>query len=181
MEALRRLVDMLSGGRRPGPEAASELQQGVRIQLRSAFGDGEEIPSRYTCDGEDVSPPLWWEGVPEGTISLALLVDDPGAPLGTWGHWVLFNLPPDVRELPEGVPREQRLPNGALQGRNDLRRTGYQGPCPPRGSHRYRFRLYALDTQLDLGPDARHPQLLEAMKGHVLGWGELVGTYRRAR
>ncbi len=152
----------------------------MRFTLRSpAFQEGGSIPARYTCDGEDLSPPLEWSGVPEGTRSLALVVDDPdapdpAAPKMVWVHWVLYNLPPDSTGLPEGVTA---LPPGTLEGLNDWKRTGWGGPCPPVGRHRYFFRLYALDTELpDLGTPTR-AQLLEAMKGHVLGEAVLMGTY----
>jgi Raf kinase inhibitor-like YbhB/YbcL family protein len=149
----------------------------------SAFGHQGEIPSRYTCEGEDISPPLSWSGPPEGTKSFALVVDDPDAPdprapRMTWVHWVLYNLPSTVRELPEGAT-PAALPTGAKEGQNDWKRTGYGGPCPPIGRHRYFFKLYGLDTVL---PDLRGPtksRLEEAMKGHVLGRAELIGTYEK--
>ena len=149
--------------------------------LSSVFGHDEEIPRRYTCDDADVSPPLAWDGVPEGTRSLALIVDDPdapdpAAPKMTWVHWVLYNLPPDTRALAEAV---RTLPEGTLEGFNDWQRTGYGGPCPPVGRHRYFFKLYALDTLL---PDLDVPKktaLEAAMQGHVLAQADLVGTYQR--
>jgi len=137
------------------------------------------IPPKYTCDGADISPPLQWEAVPEGTGSIALICDDPDAPMGTWVHWVLFNLPADTRELAENVPPDETLPNGARQGITDFRRIGYGGPCPPSGTHRYFFKIYALDTELDLAPGAGKPDLLSAMEGHILGQGELIGKYKR--
>jgi len=145
----------------------------------SAFADGGTIPRRHTCDGDDVSPPLAWSGVPDDAISLALIADDPDAPRGTWVHWVLYNLPAAVTSLPEALPADERLPNGALQGRNDFRRTGYGGPCPPSGTHRYFFKLYALDTMLDLAPGATKQELLQAMDGHVLAEAQLMGRYAR--
>ncbi|HFD79046.1 MAG TPA: YbhB/YbcL family Raf kinase inhibitor-like protein [Gammaproteobacteria bacterium] len=146
-----------------------------------AFGAGEPIPSRYTCEGDDISPPLAWSGVPAGTRSLVLIVDDPdapdpAAPRMTWVHWLVYNLPPDTGGLPEAVT-EAALPAGTGLGINDFKRTRYGGPCPPIGRHRYFFKLYALDTVLpDLGtPDK--PALLAAMEGHVLAETQLMGTY----
>lgn len=146
----------------------------------SAFEEGGAIPSKYTCDGADVSPPLSWAGVPEGTESLALISDDPDAPMGTWVHWVLFNLPPDATELAENIPPGLTLPNGARQGETDFGRIEYGGPCPPGGTHRYYFRLYALDVMLDLDAGATKAELVDAMEGHVLDEGELMGTYKRS-
>jgi Raf kinase inhibitor-like YbhB/YbcL family protein len=147
--------------------------------VSSAFQEGGMIPADYTCDGKDISPPLSWSGVPEQAVTMALICDDPDAPLGTWVHWVLYNLPASVRELPAGVPPDERLANGALQGRNDFRRLGYGGPCPPGGTHRYYFKLYALDKALDLKPGATKKELLKAMEGHVLAEGQLMGRYKR--
>ncbi|MGB8953700.1 MAG: YbhB/YbcL family Raf kinase inhibitor-like protein [Candidatus Aminicenantales bacterium] len=145
----------------------------------SAFLDGEMIPSKFTCDGEDVSPPLAWTSTPDGTESSALIFDDPDAPMGTWVHWVIFNIPANVHELPEGVSKQKELKNGALQGRNDFGNIGYGGPCPPRGTHRYYFKFYAIDTVLNLSPGATKAQLLIAMEGHVLAQGQLMGRYQR--
>lgn len=145
----------------------------------SAFEDGGLIPAKYTCDGADVSPPLQWDAVPEGTKSIALICDDPDAPMGTWVHWVIFGLPADIRELAEDVPPDKTLPNGARQGTSDFGRIGYGGPCPPSGTHRYFFKIYALDRELDLPAGARKRDLLKAVEGHILGQGELVGKYKR--
>ena len=145
----------------------------------SAFNQGEPIPTQYTCDDTDISPPLSWSNVPEGSQSLALICDDPDAPMGTWVHWVLYNLPGDQTELAENIPSLETLENGAIHGITDFKRLGYGGPCPPGGTHRYFFKLYALDSALDLGPGATKADLLEAMKGHVLARGELMGTYSR--
>lgn len=145
----------------------------------SAFETGEMIPKKYTCDGEDVSPPLSWSGVPEGTKSLALISDDPDAPMGTWVHWVLYDLPASVKELQENFPKEKTLHSGAKQGITDFKRIGYGGPCPPSGTHRYFFKFYALDTKLNLEPGATKKQLLAAMEGHIIGEGELMGKYKR--
>lgn len=150
-----------------------------------AFSDQGDIPSRHTCEGDDISPPLSWSNVPDGTKSLALIVDDPdapdpNAPRMTWVHWVLYNLPSTVRELPEGVLREV-LPTGTKEGQNDWKRTGYGGPCPPIGRHRYFHKLYSLDTVLnDLGTPTKS-ELERAMEGHILARAELVGTYQKKR
>lgn len=145
----------------------------------SAFEDGGLIPAKYTCDGVDVSPPLQWDAVPEGTRSIALICDDPDAPMGTWVHWVLFNLPSDAKELAQNIPTEETLPNGAKQGVNDFGRVGYGGPCPPGGTHRYFFKIYALDTEVGLQAGADKRQLLKTMEGHILGQGQLIGKYKR--
>jgi hypothetical protein len=146
----------------------------------SAFAQGGTIPKKYTCDGPDLSPSLRWTAPPAGTKSLALIMDDPDAPVGTWVHWVLYQLPAATRELPEGIPTTKTLTNGARQGINDFRRIGYGGPCPPRGpAHRYFFKLYALDTELQLQPRATKRQLEAAMQGHILAQTELMGRYRR--
>ena len=150
------------------------------FELRSpAFGYGDEIPRRYTCDGQEVSPPLEWSEPPAGTESFALICDDPDAPMGTWVHWVLYDLPGDARGLPEAVPSEKELPDGTKSGKNSWGRYGYGGPCPPSGVHRYFFRLYALDTKLGEEPGLKASQLVRAMKGHVLAVAELMGKYRR--
>ncbi|GIX49181.1 MAG: UPF0098 protein [Candidatus Tectimicrobiota bacterium] len=146
----------------------------------SAFAPGATIPKKYTCDGPDVSPPLRWSDPPAGTKSFALIMDDPDAPVGTWVHWVLYDLPPTLRELPEDVPKTETLASGAKQGLNDFRRVGYGGPCPPRGpAHRYFFKLYALDSALQLAPRATKKQVEAAMAGHVLAQAELMGRYQR--
>lgn len=145
----------------------------------SVFDEGGMIPAKYTCDAENVSPPLSWSSLPDGTKSLALICDDPDAPVGTWVHWVLFNLPPDSDGLPENVPPQKKLSSGALQGSNDFRKIGYGGPCPPGGTHRYFFKLYALDTVLDLQAGSAKAALERAMQGQVLAEARLMGTYRR--
>ncbi|NUM73118.1 YbhB/YbcL family Raf kinase inhibitor-like protein [candidate division KSB1 bacterium] len=150
------------------------------MELKSlVFDAGGSIPKKYTCDGPDLSPPLIWNTVPDRTQSLALICDDPDAPMGVWVHWVIFNLPADARELPEGVPPQKMLPNGAKQGLNDFRRIGYGGPCPPSGEHRYFFKLFALDAKLDLEAGAKKADLLKAMEGHILSESKLMGKYRR--
>ncbi len=146
----------------------------------SAFQKGGDIPRKHTCDGADVSPPLRWENPPSGTKSFALIADDPDAPVGTWVHWVLYDLPPDVKELPEGLPASETLSKGGKQGRNDFKKIGYGGPCPPPGpAHRYFFKLYAVDTQTTLKPGATKQKLLNAIKGHILAEAELIGRYKR--
>ncbi len=150
----------------------------IKITTR-AFEPGGKIPGKYTCDGLDVSPPLAWTSVPEGTKTFALICDDPDAPMGTWVHWVLFNLPADIQELPENIPPERELESGAKQGMNDFRKIGYGGPCPPGGTHRYYFKIYALDTELDLEVGATKRELLKAMEGHILAEGQLMGRYER--
>lgn len=153
----------------------------MSLKLTStAFQPGGTIPKKFTCDGPDVSPALAWSEAPAGTRSYALIMDDPDAPVGTWVHWVLYDLPAGTHELAENVAKQEELPDGARQGRNDFRRIGYGGPCPPPGpAHRYFFKLYALDIVLpDLGqPDKR--RLERAMQGHILATHELVGTYAK--
>ncbi len=146
----------------------------------SAFAAAAMIPKKHTCDGEDLSPALEWTGIPEGTNSLALICDDPDAPVGTWVHWVLYGLPVDVNKLPEGVPPDKTIEKGVCQGVNDFRRIGYGGPCPPPGKpHRYFFKLYALKEKVNLSPGASKKDLLKAMEGRILGQAELMGKYGR--
>lgn len=146
----------------------------------SAFAAGETIPKRYTCDAADQSPPLTWSAPPSGTRSLAMIVEDPDAPGGTFIHWVMYRIPPSTTELSAGVPRQAELSDGARQGRNSFRRVGYGGPCPPAGSpHHYHFRLFALDTSLELTSGASASELRSAMNGHILGQTELIGLYGR--
>ena len=153
----------------------------MAIELKSAaFKSGQTIPRKHTCDGPDLSPPLEWSGMPEGTHSLALVSDDPDAPVGTWVHWVLYDLPGETRFLAEGVSTTETLPRGGCQGRNDFGRIGYGGPCPPPGrAHRYFFKLYALSSRVNLQPGATKEALLKAMQGHVLAETQLMGTYGR--
>jgi Raf kinase inhibitor-like YbhB/YbcL family protein len=143
--------------------------------------EGNMIPSQYTCDGKDVSPPLEWRDFPAGTKSFALISDDPDAPVGTWVHWVLYNIPPDITRLEENIKPEKEFKNGMMQGSNSWPRIGYGGPCPPSGTHRYFFKLYALDTLLDLKPGVNKEQLLKAMAGHILAEAQLMGKYKRQR
>ena len=145
----------------------------------SAFADGQLIPTEYTCDGEDISPPLQWETVPDGTLSIALICDDPDAPMGTFVHWVLYNLPPQTGDLPENFPDDETFEDGTRQGITDFGKTGYGGPCPPSGTHRYFFKIYALDVKIDLAIIADKPHLVRAMESHILGQGQLMGKYKR--
>jgi Raf kinase inhibitor-like YbhB/YbcL family protein len=145
----------------------------------TAFPERGTIPKKYTCDGADVSPGLTWAGAPAGTQSLALIADDPDAPVGTWTHWIIWNIPPE-KALPEGVPKIDTFNDGSRQGNNDFKRIGYGGPCPPAGKpHRYFFKLYAVDTKLDVKAAASRNELERAMKGHVLAEAELMGKYGR--
>lgn len=145
----------------------------------TAFENGATIPRKFTCDGPDVSPALSWTEPPAGTKGLAIIVDDPDAPSGTWVHWVLYDLPAGTRELPEGVPKDRELPGGARQGRNDFGKIGYNGPCPPKGSlHRYFFKLYALDVRSNLKAGASKSDLEQAMKGHILAQAGIIGRFQ---
>jgi len=139
-----------------------------------AFKQNGQIPSKYSCDGADINPPLMIENVPTTAMSLALIVDDPDAPAGTWVHWVMWNINPSSK-----VIKENTVPQGAEQGMNDFRKRSYGGPCPPSGTHRYFFKLYALDSTLTLGPNTNKASLEKAMKGHVLAQSELIGLYKR--
>lgn len=161
-------------------DAEEQTVSDLTIALTSsAFMDGSDIPTKYTCDGEDVSPPLEWSNLPEGTKSIALIVDDPDAPGRTFVHWVLYAISPDAGGLPEGVPAVDITPEGAKHGRSGFGRNGYGGPCPPSGSHRYFFKLYALDSELGLEAGADKSDLLQAMAGHILAQGQLMGRYQR--
>ena len=146
----------------------------------SAFSAGGMIPKKFTCEGADASPALAWSGAPATAQSFALIVDDPDAPAGVWVHWVLYDLPGNSKELAEGVAKQEQLPDGARQGRNDFAKIGYGGPCPPPGTpHRYYFKLYALDKKLDLKAGVLKAEVEAAMKGHVVAQGELMGRYGR--
>ena len=153
----------------------------VGFELRSeAFETGEEIPRKYGCEGRGVSPPLRWQGVPDEAASLALVVDDPDAPRGTFTHWLLYDMPTDLDSLPEGVPGGHRPASYGVQGKNDGGSVGYKAPCPPAGpAHHYRFRLYALDRELGLSPGAGEEEVLAAIEGHVVAEAKLVGQYAR--
>ena len=145
----------------------------------SAFSEGGIIPVKYTCDGEEISPPISWEKIPPQARSIALISDDPDAPAGTWVHWVIYNIPSETNGLPEKVPAVTKLGDGSFQGINSSHKIGYDGPCPPSGTHRYFFKVYALDTKLSLPAGATKKSLEEAMEGHVLGQGQLMGRYSR--
>lgn len=158
---------------------AAEKREGLQLRT-TAFNNGGNIPRKYTCDGENVSPSLAWTTPPTGTESFALIADDPDAPAGTWVHWVVYDLPVSRRELPEAQPQTERLPGGGRQGRNDFPQVGYGGPCPPPGKpHRYFFKLYALDTRLDLDTPPTKAQVDRAMKGHIQAEAEVMGRYGR--
>jgi len=137
----------------------------------SVFGNNGFIPAKYTCDGADVNPPLKIQGIPEGTQSLVLIIDDPDAPMGTWDHWVVWNIPPVEKIDEDSVP--------GIEGPNSSNKRSYGGPCPPSGTHRYFFKVYALDTKLDLKPNSRKKDVERGIKGHILAKGEIVGLYRR--
>lgn len=156
------------------PHTEEDIDGPITMALTSpSFNEGESIPVKFSCDGDDISPELDWFGTPEGTVSMALIMDDPDAPVGTWVHWVLYNLPMDLSGLREGM-------TGVGQdGTNSWNTTGYGGPCPPSGTHRYFFKLYALDTNLDLETGADKGALEEAMEGHIIGQAELKGTFSR--
>jgi Raf kinase inhibitor-like YbhB/YbcL family protein len=150
------------------------------IELTStAFKEGEFIPKKYTCDGRNVSPPLEWNGVPVATKSISLICDDPDAPIGTWVHWVIFNIPAFTKKLNENIKTAKVLEDGTVQGNNDFRKIGYGGPCPPSGTHRYFFKIYALDIRIELTPGATKDELIKEMEGHILSEGKLMGKYSR--
>ena len=168
-------------GCKPSSNETKKGDSPMSIEITStAIQQGESIPKQYTGDGADRSPPLRWSEPPSGTKSIALICDDPDAPGATWVHWVIFDLPPQIRELTEGVPTTETLGNGAKQGTNDFGNIGYGGPAPPKGKpHRYFFKLYALDAALDLPTGATKAEVENAMKGHILAEGQLMGTYKR--
>lgn len=168
----------------PAPTEASSdvMEPALPFELIStAFEQGEPIPVKYSCDGEDISPSLAWGDPPAGTQSLALIMDDPDAPVGTWDHWILFNISPELRELEENLPitGKNQDPGTIFVGNNSWGRADYGGPCPPSGTHRYFFKLYALDTTVSLLPGATKQELLSAMEGHILAEAELMGTFNR--
>ena len=165
------------------PAESNTIKEGNSMSFTlasTAFANGEPIPKRHTCDGADVSPALAWDGAPAGTQSLALIADDPDAPMGTWTHWLLWNIPPKATLLPEDVPKTDSLDNLARQGLNDFKRIGYGGPCPPPGKpHRYFFKLYALNARLDLKPGSSKAELEAAIKPHILAQTQWMGTFKR--
>lgn len=173
------LLGSCTGGKSAAPEPTGGAQMTMQL-TSSAFANGATIPAKYTCSGEDISPPLAWSDIPTGTQSQALIVDDPDAPSKVWVHWVLFNLPPSTVNLAANVPPQPTLPDGVKQGTNDFHKIGYGGPCPPSGPpHHYQFHIYALDTTLGLAPGASKSDVVKAMEGHVIGEGELVGLYQK--
>lgn len=155
----------------------------MKLQVSTnAFQPGTEIPQKFTCSGEDLSPEISWTDLPEGTQSVAVIVDDPDAPVGTWTHWMVYDLPPSIQKLAQERPRTASLDDGGLQGKNDFGNLGYNGPCPPPGKpHRYFFKVYALDQKLEIPAGATRKALDEALKGHVLAEGEVMGTFARSR
>ena len=163
------------------PELEIRERNAMSFSISStSFPNGGDIPKKFTCDGADVSPELSWTGPPAGTQSFALIADDPDAPSGTWTHWVLFDLAPATNNLPESVSKIDELPGGERQGRNDFRKIGYNGPCPPPGKrHRYFYKLYALDAKLGLKPGASKQEVEQAMEGRILGKAEWMGKYQR--
>jgi Raf kinase inhibitor-like YbhB/YbcL family protein len=167
--AVYTLIAMVPQG---GTASAFELKS----QVFKAQG---AIPSKYTCQGKDISPVLSWTGAPQNTKSYALICDDPDAPMGTWVHWVYYDIPPSVNSLPEGVSSDAKPSPGGTHGKNDFGKLGYGGPCPPSGTHRYFFKIYALDKLLGLEPKMSKADLMKAMEGHILGKTELMGTYKK--
>ncbi len=177
------LLILMAIGACQGSERGIQLPEGTASELQitsSVFENGGVIPGPYTCDGDDVSPPLSWSELPAGTQSLALIFDDVDAPAGIWVHWMLFNIPTAAGSLPEAVPAEETVAEVGVQGSNSWQRLGYGGPCPPQGSeHRYYFRLYALDITLNLKANAIRTDVEKAMSGHILAEGQLMGRYSR--
>jgi Raf kinase inhibitor-like YbhB/YbcL family protein len=163
---------------------ATQTEAAVTTQITitsDAFTNGQSIPAKYSCNGRNISPALAWDEPPTSTQSFALVMDDPDAPMGTWVHWVLYNIPADTRSLQEDllVTGKNVDPNAIYVGKNSAGKIGYDGPCPPSGTHRYFFKLYALDTTINLLPGATKEQVLKEMNGHILAQGELVGTFSR--
>ena len=174
-------IALLGGAVTAGGAENLQPRKVMKLSITStAFSEWQPIPQKYTCQGSDISPPLKWTNAPAATRSFALIADDPDAPMGTWVHWVVYDLPANLGALPEDVAKTQFIPGNAKQGLNDFHRLGYGGPCPPSGKpHRYFFKLYALDRMLDLKPGATKKDLETAMKDHVLAEGQLMGTYQR--
>jgi len=182
------LAGCQSGGEASNPQKPSSSTSGetsggsnMSFSLQSpSFSSGGAVPKKFSCEGSDTSPALQWGEPPANTQSFVLIADDPDAPAGTWTHWVAYDLPASLRQLPEGVPKQASLAQGGAQGINDFGKTGYGGPCPPSGKpHRYFFKLYALDAKLNLKPGADKRKVESAMQGHILGKAELMGTYQR--
>lgn len=173
--ALILIVAMIIIFTKPRAQYNLNLPNQKNMKITSgAFGGNQSIPRKYTCQGDDVNPPLKFEGVPAEARSLALIVDDPDAPMGTWNHWIIWNMKPDI-----GGIEENSVPENSISGLNSSGKNGYEGPCPPSGTHRYFFKLYALDSDLDLTSSAKKADLERAMSDHVIGYGELVGLYKK--
>ena len=173
------LMVLACAGPAKGGAAAGQPDSTGMVLFSSAFGAGESIPTKYSLFGDNVSPDLAWDKVPDDTKGFVLICRDPDAPSGTFYHWVLFSIPDDVRHLPEGITRTAALPGGGIQGRNSFHRVGYDGPKPPSGTHRYYFELYAIDVKPALTPAATAERVLQAIKGHIKGQANLMGTYTR--
>lgn len=161
----------------PPPRQSPEKKSDLKV-TSAAFKEGQLIPRQYTCDGVNVSPPLEWSGVPKSARTIAIIADDPDAPSGNWAHWVLYNLPADNIGFVENLPATENLKAGGFQGKNDFGKIGYGGPCPPAGSHRYFFKVYALDAELPLKAGATKAEVEKAFENHVVAQGQLMGTYR---
>jgi len=181
------LLTMLGCGPRQQPASPSSptptAQKETIMELKltsAAFKEGEAIPRQYTCDGVNVSPPLEWGRAPKNAKTIAIITDDPDAPGGTWVHWVLFNLPAENIGLVENLPVTENLKAGGFQGKNDFDKIGYGGPCPPSGTHRYIFKIYAVDAELPLKAGATKADVEKAMQGHIVAQGQLMGSYSRS-
>ncbi len=150
------------------------------INIRSnAFENGEKLPKKFTCDGENISPDLVWDNIPEHTISFAVICEDPDAPAGLFTHWIIFNIPANLSELPENIDKKEKIQNGIIQGITTSGFTGYSGPCPPEGpAHRYFFKIYALDKTLNISPPVKRDEFLKAINENILDEGQLIGKYR---
>jgi Raf kinase inhibitor-like YbhB/YbcL family protein len=176
-------ICLIAGGAQSLPakdQINTKTKGGKAMEIKSSsFKHEDMIPAKYTCDGQNISPPLSWSGAPEKTKSFALICDDPDAPVGLWVHWVLFDIPANVNSLPENVSRHEEIAGLGKNGKNTSQHSGYDGPCPPGGTHRYYFKLYALDTMLNLKPGLTKDELLAAMKGHILAEAQLMGKYKR--
>lgn len=176
------LIVFSSCANRQPPIAPAPTMPETKIEFKltsNAFKEGETIPRQYTCDGVNVSPPLEWSGVPRTAKTIAIIADDPDAPSGAWVHWVLYNLPVEIIGLVENLPATENLRAGGFQGKNDFGKIGYGGPCPPTGSHRYFFKIYAIDSELPLKAGATKAELEKAMEGHVVAQAQLMGIYGR--
>ncbi|AQT70103.1 putative kinase inhibitor protein [Anaerohalosphaera lusitana] len=170
----------IAGCARDRDAAGKGEESEMTIEITSpAFEEGQSIPARYTDDGVNISPPLNWKGLPEEAKSLAIIADDPDAPAKTWVHWVVYNISPESSGLDEGMAKDEKMPDGTMQGMTDFGSVGYGGPAPPSGTHRYFFKIYALDKKLDMSPGAAKDELLKAMGGHIIAQGQLMGTYSR--